>query len=538
MKYSLLVISLFSLLSPNSSFAQIYKWVDENGHTQFSDKPHPKAQEVKIKSENTQDDKVSKAAVNKKQQVIVEHKSLLNSNILKLRSMLNKKEFSVLNKTIAKIDASYKSNKISEDVWFTAYEAFRIKDTSLTSLFDTWVSTTPDSYQPYLARAIFHYQMGWLSRGGKWASETKEKQMNEMSIHFNKSTEDLIKALNLNGPAVISYNYLIGITNALGRDDEAERFMRKALEIAPASFNVRYHYMETIAPRWGGSLEEMQAYGKESAKHSDLNPKLKMIEGVIFSEAGDMQVISKKYNVADTLYSKSLEFGQFHKTLFKRGKNNNRREKYADSLRDLNSAIALNYEKPLYYYWRASTLIGLKEFEKAMNDIQTAIQLDPYDKDFQSKRMWLAAKFQNDAYTSRESQNNESSIDKYTKAIQLNPGNGDLYQGRARAYIQERDLSSALADMKKAIDVDPDNYHHYALIDYILFKSKDYDQIIKYWEQYIKRHPDDGRAYVEIGGTYFHKGDIKSAVKYAKISADLGNLEGIEAYEKFKHMIQ
>ena len=98
-----------------------------------------------------------------------------------------------------------------------------------------------------------------------------------------------------------------------------------------------------------------------------------------------------------------------------------------------------------------------------MNDIQTAIQLDPYDKDFQSKRMWLAAKFQNDAYTSRESQNNESSIDKYTKAIQLNPGNGDLYQGRARAYIQERDLSSALADMKKAIDVDPDNYHHYAL---------------------------------------------------------------------------
>ncbi len=204
----------------------------------------------------------------------------------------------------------------------------------------------------------------------------------------------------------------------------------------------------------------------------------------------------------------------------------------------LNSAIALNYEKPLYYYWRASTLIALKEFEKAMNDIQAAIQLDPYDKDFQSKQKWLSSKFQNDAYTLRESQQNESAVDKYTKAIRLNPHNGDLYQGRARAYIQERDLSSALVDMKKAIDVDPDNYHHYALIDYILFKSKDYDQIIKYWKQYIKRHPDDGRAYVEIGGTYFHKGDMKSAVKYAKISAELGNLEGIEAYEKFKQMIQ
>lgn len=538
MKYSLLALSFFSLLSTNFAFAQIYKWVDENGRTQFSDKPHPNAQEIKIKGASKQSGSVNNAVENKKQHITVAHKSLLNSNVLKLRSMLKKKEFYALNKTIAQLDASYKSNKIREDVWFTAYEAFKIKNTSLTSLFDTWVSTTPDSYQPYLARAIFHYQMGWLSRGGKWASETKEEQINEMSIYFNKSSEDLIKSLNLNGPAVISYNYLIGITNALGRDDEAERFMRKALEIAPASFNIRYHYIETLAPRWGGSLDEMQAYGEETSKYLDLNPELKIIEGLIFSEAGDMQVTSKKYNVADTLYSKSLEFGQFHKTLFKRGKNSNRREKYADSLRDLNSAIKLNYEKPLYYYWRANTLIDLKEFEKAMNDIQIAIQLDPYDKDFQSKRKWLSAKFHNDAYALRESQNSESAINKYTNAIRLNPNNGDLYQGRARAYIQERDLSSALADIKKAIDVDPDNFHHYSLIDYILIKSKEYDQIIKYWKQYIKRHPDDGRAYVEVGGTYYHKGDMKSAVKYAKISADLGNLEGIEAYEKFKNMIQ
>ena len=266
MKYSLLALYFFSLLSTNFSFAQIYKWVDENGRTQFSDKPHPKAQEKKVKGASKQGGSVNNAVENKKQHVTVAHKSLLNSNVLKLRSMLNKKEYYALNKTIAQLDASYKSNKISEDVWFTAYESFKINNTSFTSLFDTWISTTPDSYQPYLARAIFHYQMGWLSRGGKWASETKEEQINEMSTHFNKSSEDLIQALNLNGPAAISYNYLIGITNALGRDDEAERYMRKALEISPASFNIRYHYIETLAPRWGGSLDEMQAYGEETSK--------------------------------------------------------------------------------------------------------------------------------------------------------------------------------------------------------------------------------------------------------------------------------
>jgi len=538
MKYPLLALSFFSLLSSNFAFAQIYKLVDENGRTQFSDKPHPKAQEIKIKSANKKGTKVNKAAENKKQYIAVTHKSLLNSNVLKLRSMLKKKEFDVLNKTIAQLEASYKSNELSEDAYFTAFDAFDIKSEELSSIFDSWVSSTPEAYQPYLARGIYQYHLGWLHRGGRWSSETKNEKRLKLSEYLSKTSDDILKSLNINGNSMISYYYLMRVATTEGRQDESERLQKKALKINSSSYKIRAQHLRSLTPRWGGSLEAMQEYLMEVSQAIKKYPQLKLLEGYIYNEAGEMQVIVKQYNSANDLFSKSLEFGGYHATLFRRGKNNNRREKYTDSLRDLNSAIELNYEKPLYYYWRANTLIDLKEFEKAMNDIQAAIQLDPYDKDFQSKRKWLAAKFQDDAYTLRESQNNESAVDKYTKAIRLNPNSGDLYQGRARAYIQKRNLSSALADMKKAIDVAPDNFHHYALIDYILFKSKEYDQIIKYWKQYIKHHPADGRAYVEIGGTYFQKGDMKSAMKYAKISADLGNLEGIEAYEKFKHMIQ
>jgi len=538
MKYSLLVISLFSLLSANSSFAQIYKWVDENGRTQFSDKPHPKAQEVKIKSDNKQENKANKTVDNKKQQVAVTHKSLLNSNVLKLRSMLKKNDFSALNKTIAQLDASYKSNELSEDAYFTAFDAFDIRNEKLASTFDSWVSSTPQAYQPYLARGIYQYHIGWLHRGERWSSETKNAKKIKLSEYLSKASDDIFKSLAINSDSIISYFYLMRVATTQGRQDESERLHRKALKTHPSSYKIRAQHLRALTPRWGGSIEAMQEYLIEASQAIKKYPQLKLLEGYIYNEAGEMQVLAKSYNSANDLFSKSLESGEYHGTLFSRGKNNNRREEYTDSLHDLNSAIALNYEKPLYYYWRANTLIDLKEFEKAMNDIQAAIQLDPYDKDFQSKRKWLSEKFHNDAYNLRESQNNESAVDKYTKAIRLNPDNGDLYQGRARAHIQERDLSSALIDMKKAIDVDPDNFHHYALIDYILFKSEEYDQIIKYWKQYIKRHPDDGRAYAEVGGTYFHKGDMKSAVKNAKISADLGNLEGIEAYDKFKHMVQ
>ncbi len=121
MKHTLLVLSFFSLLSSNFAFAEIYKWIDENGHTQFSDKPHPKAQKIKIKGISKQSSKIIKTTENKKQNVSVTYKSLLNSNVLKLRSMLKKKEFDALNKTIAQLDASYKSSKMGEDTYFTAF---------------------------------------------------------------------------------------------------------------------------------------------------------------------------------------------------------------------------------------------------------------------------------------------------------------------------------------------------------------------------------------------------------------------------------
>lgn len=538
MNYPRLLLFLFSALLTTYAHGQIYKWIDENGRTQFSDKPHESAQEIIIKGSNKKESGASTKKSNTNQDIKIKHKSILNSNIVKLRSLLQKKEFKALNKAISELDASYKSNKISEDAFFTAYEAFDIKNESLSPLFDSWVTTTPDSYQPYLARAIFQYHMGWLSRGTKWASETKEEQKNKLADHLTKASDDIITALNINSDSIISYFYLMRITTTQGRNDETERLMRKALEIDPSSYNIRAQYLKSLTPRWGGSLEAMQAFISESSVHINNYPDLKSLEAYIYNEAGDMQALVNKYNVADTLYSKGLEFGEYHVTFFKRGKNNNRREEYKESLQDLNKAIELNYEKPNYYYWRAVTLIDMKEYKKAMSDIQYATLLDPYDKDIQNKRKWLAAKFENQAYKSKQSQKPESAVEKYTSAIRLNPQNATLYHGRARAYIQQRNLDLALVDLKKAIDIDPHEINNYSLIDYVLAKSKNWNQIIKYWDQFIELHPDNGRAYVERGGAYFHKGDIKSAVKNAKISADLGNLEGIEAYDKFKGMVQ
>ena len=57
--------------------------------------------------------------------------------------------------------------------------------------------------------------------------------------------------------------------------------------------------------------------------------------------------------------------------------------------------------------------------------------------------------------------------------------------------------------------LDPENFEYVRYVDYILAKSKQWEQIIKYWDAYIAIKTNDGRAYAQRGGTYSHKGDIK-----------------------------
>ena len=538
MNYYRILLLCTCCLCFHNSYAQIYKWVDDNGRTQFSDKPHPSAQKPQIKriSSNLKTTTVkikTDHAVTKNIQ-----KPNHDSIIIKLRKLLQQKKFKELNKLLEQLNSSYQSNALEEDALFAAYEAFDIKNKEFIPLFDSWVATTPNVFHSYLARAKYYYHLGWFARGSKWAGETKEKQFKEMSSYFKKSADDIILALNIDNQSIVSYHVLLGITRTIGQVGESEGIMRKALEVDPASFNIRSQHLKTLTPRWGGSVEKMQAFIEEASKYEQQNPKLKLLEGFISAEAGDMQAVVKKYNIANTLYTKSLESGEYHDTLFKRGKNNTRRGNYQDAITDLNRAIALNSEKPLYYYWRAATYIDLQKYNEALNDIQYAYKLDPYDNDILDKRKWLSAIFENQGYELRQSQNITPSVEKYSSALSLNSNNAAMYYGRARSYIEQHKLDLALIDIKKAIEIKPNDINNYLLIDYILAKSKDWDQIIKYWDDFIKLNPNNGRGYVERGGAYYHKGDIQTAVANAKISADLGNLEGKEAYGKFKHMIK
>ena len=533
-------ILFIALIFSVQTYGQVYKWKDKNGKTHYSDKPHQSAKSIKIRgSKKHSNTKANNSAVGKKQRKTpLIRKTTYNSEILKIRALLKQKEFKNLNKLFEKLELSSQKDISKEHNLFIAYRAFEINSKSYSVIFDSWVLATPDSYVPYLARAYYNYHLGWFARGGKWASETKDKQFEEMKVYLDKSTKDIALSLELNSKLSVSFSLLSSISLTEGSDENVVRFMRKALKISPASFYVRAAYMRAISPKWGGSIEQMLSYVIESSNYLDDNPKLKYLQGFIGTYAGDSKKLVKAYSVADSLYTESLSHGEYYDVLFKRGKVRNKLERYGDSIKDYSRAIELNPEVADYYYYRAGSYMKLKLLDEALKDIKFAYKLNPYDKYIKARRKLLANQLETLGYKSNKNLKGKSAIEKFNAALELDPENSDLYYRRARAFINERDIKSALKDMKIAIEMTPDNYNYVHYIDYVLVKNRDWDQIIGYWNNYLEHKPKDGRAFVQRGGAYYHKGDMKSAVADAKRSADLGDIDGIEAYKRFKHLVK
>jgi len=461
-----------------------------------------------------------------------------DSVLINTRNLLINKKYNELNLYLEKLDKKYETDITKEDVLFLSYSAFGIEDIAYEPFFNSWIEFSPKSYIPYLARGVFYYHMGWKARGSRWAKETRDEQFKKMHDYFKKSKDDLEKSLSINKNAVYAYYTFLRIANVEGNtDEEIKNFLKKALEINPHTLKVRQKYLRSITPRWGGSYKKMEDYIKNAELDLNANPKLQYLYGYIDSEKASIEEISKKYTSAREYYLRSLSLsGEYDYILFQLGKISVRKEDYTVGKEELSKAIEMNKEYSDYFYWRTFAYTNLKEYKKAIDDILYAYNLEPYSEKIKRRKVQIAQILNAEAYELRRKYEHDKALELYNLALQVDLENDSIYNGRARAYILKQDLVSALEDIKIAIEINPNDISHYLLIDYILAKGKNWEEIISYWDKFIELNPKNPRAYVERGGAYYHNRNIQKAVENAKISADLGNLEGKEAYEKFKHL--
>jgi tetratricopeptide (TPR) repeat protein len=115
----------------------------------------------------------------------------------------------------------------------------------------------------------------------------------------------------------------------------------------------------------------------------------------------------------------------------------------------------------------------------------------------------------------------QTSVQAFSKAIELYPSYSDAYGQRGLAYYRLGQLDAALADYKKAAQFNPGNANALSNMGSLYFQQKNYQEAKKAFERAINANPQHVDALANYASTLGTLGDFNSAITYFKRAAAL-----------------
>jgi tetratricopeptide (TPR) repeat protein len=305
------------------------------------------------------------------------------TNVLAVRAMLRRGEFAALDSLFTAAADSAHLDYRYESRLYVAYSAFE-NDTSLAGPLDRWVQSEPSSAPAFIARASYRIAQGWRARGTAYARNTSVSAMQRMKGLFAEAIADLDSADALTPRSAAAYRLRIQIAKIDGNPSEAREYLVKGLKDIPASFALRRQYMSDLIPRWGGSYDAMSALAQWSEQMADTNPRLRALSGYIVLDSAEVLELERDQTKALSAFTRALALGDEEQFHLERGRLLVRMRRYAESLQDLDAAVAISPMDPQTYLWRGLARQNLiREHHElqagALSDFQHAVLLDPGD---------------------------------------------------------------------------------------------------------------------------------------------------------------
>ena len=161
---------------------------------------------------------------------------------------------------------------------------------------------------------------------------------------------------------------------------------------------------------------------------------------------------------------------------------------YLAEIKTLNWIILIN---PIAsnYALRANIYGVLKNFEKAINDDSTAIELQPNNYDYYRDRAY---------YYSKINQFQEA-INDYNEAIKLKPNDDGLLLSRAQLYHDNEDYQNAILEYNKVIEINHQEIEAYIGKGICLDKQEQYADAIETYKAGIKVDQNTTELYDNLG---------------------------------------
>jgi len=278
---------------------------------------------------------------------------------------------------------------------------------------------------------------------------------------------------------------------------------------------------------------------KQLLQYIEADPSIELLEAA----NGLIEKVTQKPTFSSELsakiyYSRGISYRTLANAYYSRGVTYKAHEDYQRALADLDRAIELNPQYTDAYHNRGAIYLDLKDYSRAVVELDRAIELNPKDalaysnrgiayrslKDSQRALADLDRAIEldpKDAYayyyrgrTYYALKDYERTIEDCTRAIELDPKDADTYYRRGYAYLWRRDLIQAKTDFSQSWQTDSTNLNHGWMIEFVeMCQQKPDFAIVKRLEALAQVDLQHSAAYICRGVVQWIQGNFGKALE-------------------------
>jgi len=197
---------------------------------------------------------------------------------------------------------------------------------------------------------------------------------------------------------------------------------------------------------------------------------------------------------------------------------------FSNAILHLQKAVELGVKDPTattatksgVLYWLGAAYHRNREYQKAINTFEQAIQFDPSsDRNFE----WLS-------YAHYELGQYDEAITAAKRAIKLKPDNANVYNNLGAAYGMKKQYADAIKALKKAIEIDPKLSNPYNWMGRFLMEQNAYNEAIEAYKKAVELQPANIDYILSLANTYRVMGKYDDAIASVNKAIELQSITG------------